>query len=249
MNQSVYSHGRAAVRDVRAPELVQGGRGGVPLEQDGTRFWPVAGARGPRPLPTCDPAQPRRSHQSFHGAARDRDALPASLSVELPLAMTPEELRMNVPHLREQLTGSQCASRGRAGDEDVVGARRRAPACLWSMSVTINAVRGRAPLRKRPRPTPGSRSSGAIHALAAPDQRAAQHHWSWPRTGGPHRQQKGPGVCRGTSDESLSHGFSSGAKGIRTPDLFHAMEARYQLRHSPSSGAVPQDDSTILPRL
>ena len=24
-----------------------------------------------------------------------------------------------------------------------------------------------------------------------------------------------------------------GAKGIRTPDLFHAMEARYQLRHSP----------------
>ena len=25
----------------------------------------------------------------------------------------------------------------------------------------------------------------------------------------------------------------SGAKGIRTPDLFHAMEARYQLRHSP----------------
>ena len=26
----------------------------------------------------------------------------------------------------------------------------------------------------------------------------------------------------------------SGAKGIRTPDLFHAMEARYQLRHSPS---------------
>ena len=26
---------------------------------------------------------------------------------------------------------------------------------------------------------------------------------------------------------------SSGAKGIRTPDLFHAMEARYQLRHSP----------------
>ena len=24
-----------------------------------------------------------------------------------------------------------------------------------------------------------------------------------------------------------------GARGIRTPDLFHAMEARYQLRHSP----------------
>ena len=27
--------------------------------------------------------------------------------------------------------------------------------------------------------------------------------------------------------------FDGGAKGIRTPDLFHAMEARYQLRHSP----------------
>ncbi len=26
---------------------------------------------------------------------------------------------------------------------------------------------------------------------------------------------------------------NGGAKGIRTPDLFHAMEARYQLRHSP----------------
>ena len=26
-----------------------------------------------------------------------------------------------------------------------------------------------------------------------------------------------------------------GAKGIRTPGLFHAMEARYQLRHSPVS--------------
>ncbi len=26
-----------------------------------------------------------------------------------------------------------------------------------------------------------------------------------------------------------------GARGSRTPDLFHAMEARYQLRHSPDS--------------
>ncbi len=28
-------------------------------------------------------------------------------------------------------------------------------------------------------------------------------------------------------------GSDRGARGIRTPDLFHAMEARYQLRHSP----------------
>ena len=30
-----------------------------------------------------------------------------------------------------------------------------------------------------------------------------------------------------------------GARGIRTPDLFHAMEARYQLRHSPETGTAP----------
>ena len=29
--------------------------------------------------------------------------------------------------------------------------------------------------------------------------------------------------------------LSCGAMGIRTPDLFHAMEARYQLRHSPET--------------
>ena len=34
-----------------------------------------------------------------------------------------------------------------------------------------------------------------------------------------------------------------GARGIRTPDLFHAMEARYQLRHSPEMGAPPGEES------
>ena len=33
-----------------------------------------------------------------------------------------------------------------------------------------------------------------------------------------------------------------GAKGIRTPDLFHAMEARYQLRHSPKVVAISRSD-------
>ena len=33
-----------------------------------------------------------------------------------------------------------------------------------------------------------------------------------------------------------------GARGIRTPDLFHAMEARYQLRHSP--GALTGEDQS-----
>ncbi len=35
-----------------------------------------------------------------------------------------------------------------------------------------------------------------------------------------------------------------GAKGIRTPDLFHAMEARYQLRHSPVSRRKLPDAAT-----
>src|SRR3984885_3721245 len=36
---------------------------------------------------------------------------------------------------------------------------------------------------------------------------------------------------------SLEQGRSKigGAKGIRTPDLLHAMQTRYQLRHSPAS--------------
>ena len=37
-----------------------------------------------------------------------------------------------------------------------------------------------------------------------------------------------------------------GARGIRTPDLFHAMEARYQLRHSPVFCSPPLGDSTTL---
>ena len=36
-----------------------------------------------------------------------------------------------------------------------------------------------------------------------------------------------------------------GAKGIRTPDLLHAMQTRYQLRHSP---ATQQDAPSEPPR-
>src|ERR1700749_672156 len=32
---------------------------------------------------------------------------------------------------------------------------------------------------------------------------------------------------------------TSGAKGIRTPDLLHAMQTRYQLRHSPATCKTP----------
>ena len=34
-----------------------------------------------------------------------------------------------------------------------------------------------------------------------------------------------------------------GARGIRTPDLFHAMEARYQLRHSPVGTSLAFGDA------
>ena len=37
--------------------------------------------------------------------------------------------------------------------------------------------------------------------------------------------------------------WCGGARGIRTPDLFHAMEARYQLRHSPEMGAPLEEES------
>src|SRR3954451_14243396 len=35
-----------------------------------------------------------------------------------------------------------------------------------------------------------------------------------------------------------STALESGAEGIRTPDPLHAMQVRYQLRHSPRSGAA-----------
>src|SRR4051812_38217204 len=49
-----------------------------------------------------------------------------------------------------------------------------------------------------------------------------------------------PGEMKGEAAPALSAGtplrYPSGAMGIRTPDLLHAMEARYQLRHSPLLG-------------
>src|SRR5699024_8647643 len=41
-----------------------------------------------------------------------------------------------------------------------------------------------------------------------------------------------------------------GAMGIRTPDLLHAMEARYQLRHSPwCAGRFPRSAMVLLYRM
>src|SRR5690242_689882 len=48
----------------------------------------------------------------------------------------------------------------------------------------------------------------------------------------------------------MSRTSSGGAEGIRTPDPFHAMEVRYQLRHSPGSPErrSPGGDCGSLPR-
>src|SRR5699024_7503299 len=79
--------------------------------------------------------------------------------------------------------------------------------------------------RPRPRPRPRPRSVQMLRPVdRTPDVKRA------PRSGG------------ALLDDSLSHSFSSGAKGIRTPDLFHAMEARYQLRHSPVPGIASTSD-------
>ena len=49
----------------------------------------------------------------------------------------------------------------------------------------------------------------------------------------------------GMSDPNVKIGLTEreplgGAKGTRTPDLLHAMQTRYQLRHSPSDGAATE---------
>jgi hypothetical protein len=51
----------------------------------------------------------------------------------------------------------------------------------------------------------------------------------------PNGQAKSPPIQR----LCWSEGLRGGAKGIRTPDLFDANEARYQLRHSPAATVSP----------
>src|SRR5690625_640099 len=120
---------RAAVGDVRDPQLVRSGRGEVTFDQVRTGVWTVAGERCPRALLSADPAQPLGSHQPFHGAACDRDTFPAQLSVELLRAVDPEVLRVNAPDLNQQLLVPDRPFRGWSGLEGVVGARRDLRAC------------------------------------------------------------------------------------------------------------------------
>src|SRR5690606_26496902 len=96
----------------------------------------------------------------------------------------------------------------------------------WAAVLPIECA---TPLRARRPPVPTApQLSGARWA----------HHGSLPRTdrgaalpdaGCPARKK-----TRGQWREfHRLRGSCCGAMGIRTPDLFHAMEARYQLRHSP----------------
>ena len=56
---------------------------------------------------------------------------------------------------------------------------------------------------------------------------------------GSHEVLRGVSLRAGKGDVIMgslfgSRPFSGGGKGIRTPDLLHAMETRYQLRHTPA---------------
>ena len=67
-----------------------------------------------------------------------------------------------------------------------------------------------------------------LHTRADHSQRPRPHQHRCP--GRSHSRNKTAPPSGGASFNFL---ILRGAKGIRTPDLFHAMEARYQLRHSP----------------
>src|SRR5699024_3751285 len=47
----------------------------------------------------------------------------------------------------------------------------------------------------------------------------------------------------GRAHDRVSYATQGGAKGIRTPDLLHALEARYQLRRSPNDHRMRPSES------
>ena len=64
------------------------------------------------------------------------------------------------------------------------------------------------------------------------------------RIRGLHEMKKDPRFAMGESEAF----FVCGAEGIRTPDPLHAMQVRYQLRHSPGALAGPRSIPTGLRR-
>lgn len=52
--------------------------------------------------------------------------------------------------------------------------------------------------------------------------------------GAPRAHEKRGPLLETPEKVPLTRADVSGAKGTRTPDLLHAMQTRYQLRHSPS---------------
>ncbi len=77
----------------------------------------------------------------------------------------------------------------------------------------------------------GPDSPGLTHTTAASNRPAARSGWPSNHTA-PDRRR-----CGSCNDQS--GGAKGGAKGTRTPDLLHAMQTRYQLRHSPSPRRHP----------
>ena len=127
---------------------------------------------------------------------------------------------------------------------------------IGHLYVTGTTSRSCEPARRlTPRPPPeGGQSQGPLLAFASSAPRGTsllprnprparpaptgsrQTPWRARRRPRPRRQWH-PGVHRNKTAPSVDGAYlnSGGAKGIRTPGLFHAMEARYQLRHSPAS--------------
>ena len=64
----------------------------------------------------------------------------------------------------------------------------------------------------------------------APPDRTTSHS-----AANPDPNQNNPEPIRGSGSFRCLETSHGGAKGIRTPDLLHAMQTRYQLRHSPAA--------------
>ncbi len=99
----------------------------------------------------------------------------------------------------------------------------------------------------RPRPTRRSPTSRESAPPAPPTTTAPPQGGTSEGSGGLPRKAERAAASRSKTGEQQP--VSRGAMGIRTPDLLHAMEARYQLRHSPLyAGRFPRSAMELLYR-